>query len=168
MVEFDAHEFDDIEFVLPVASCFVQGTPVWTDRGPRPIEKLHIGDSVLTKNVETGELAYKPIIRATVREPNPLVTIDLGPEQITATGGHPFWVSGRGWVRARELKPGQRLHTPTGSIEIESITEADERETYNLVVDGFHTYFVGQSQLLCHDVSITSPTDAVVPGLIER
>ena len=130
------------------ASCFIAGTPIWTDRGPRPIEQLHIGDMALTKDIDTGELTYKPIIRTTVREPKPLVTIDLGPEQITATGGHPFWVSGPVGSVHGELEPGQRLHTPTGSIEIESVTEADERETYNLVVDGFHTYFVGHSQLL--------------------
>jgi hypothetical protein len=150
------------------ASCFTAGTPVWTDRGPRPIEQLHVGDMALTQDVETGELMYRPIIRTTTREPKPLVTIDLGAEQITSTGGHPFFVPGEGWVRARELKAGQFLHTPTGTIKIDGVTETPEDETYNLVVDGFHTYFVGMSQALVHDVSITSPTDAVVPGLLDR
>ena len=48
------------------------------------------------------------------------------------------------------------------------LTESPEQETFNLVVDGFHTYFVGMSQVLVHDVSITSPTDAIVPGLLDR
>ena len=149
-------------------SCFVAGTPVWTERGPQPIEQLRVGDRALAKNVETGELSYQPIIRTTTREPKPLVTIDLGVEQITSTGGHPFWVAGEGWVRARELEAGQLLHTPTGALPIESVTEVHNEKTYNLVVDSSHTYFVGMSQVLVHDVSITSPTDAVVPGLIER
>jgi hypothetical protein len=156
------------ELIHVPLSCFTAGTPVWTDRGPRPIEQLHVGDIALSKDVETGELAYRPIIRTTTREPKPLVTIDLGAEQITSTGGHPFFVPGEGWVRARELKAGQFLHTPTGTIKIDCVTETPEDETYNLVVDGFHTYFVGMSQALVHDVSITSPTDAVVPGLLDR
>jgi hypothetical protein len=162
-------EIDESETIhIILASCFTAGTPVWTDRGPRPIEQLHVGDMALTKDVETGELAYRPIIRTTTREPKPLVTINLGPEQITSTGGHPFFVPGEGWVRARELTAGQFLHTPTGTIQIDSVTETPDEETYNLVVDGFHTYFVGMSQALVHDVSITSPTDAIVPGLLDR
>lgn len=149
-------------------SCFTAGTPVWTDRGPRPIEQLKVGDMALTQDVETGELMYRPVIRTTTRKPKPLVTIDLGAEQITSTGGHPFFVTGEGWVRARELKAGQILHTPTGTIKIDSVTETPEDETFNLVIDGFHTYFVGMSQVLVHDVSITSPTDAIVPGLLDR
>jgi hypothetical protein len=50
-------------------SCFVAGTPVWTETGPVAIEKLQIGDRVLAQNVETGELAYKPVLQATVRLP---------------------------------------------------------------------------------------------------
>jgi hypothetical protein len=38
---------------------------------------------------------------------------------------------------------------------------------YNLVVADFHTYFVGQTKLLSHDVTPREPTLARVPGLIE-
>jgi len=161
-------EADEWEVLHLNMSCFVAGTPVWTERGAIPIEQLRVGDRALSKDVETGEVAYRPIIRTTTREPKPLVVINLGVEQITSTGGHPFWVAGEGWVRARQLKAGQILHTPTGTMTIESVSETDDDKTYNLVVDGFHTYFVGMSQVLVHDVSITSPTDAVVPGLVVR
>jgi len=161
-------EADEWEVLHLNMSCFVAGTPVWTERGAIPIEQLRVGDRALSKDVETGEVAYRPIIRTTTREPKPLVVINLGVEQITSTGGHPFWVAGEGWVRASQLKAGQILHTPTGTMTIESVSETDDDKTYNLVVDGFHTYFVGMSQVLVHDVSITSPTDAVVPGLVVR
>lgn len=169
---FEVTEFEQIEepFVVIAIrhSCFVAGTPVWTERGAIPIEQLRVGDMALSKDAETGEVAYRPIIRTTIRDPRPLVTVDFGTEQITATEGHPFWVSGKGWVKARELSNGHKIHTPTGTITVEKVTPTNAEKVYNLVVDGFHTYFVGMSQVLVHDVSITSPTDAVVPGLIER
>ena len=137
-------------------------------RGPQPIEELEVGDLALTKDVETGELAYRPIIRTTVRQPKELVTIDFGVEQITATKGHPFWVSGEGWIKASDLQQGQMIHTPTGVVEVAGVVSARGAEVYNLCVDGFHTYFVGNSQALCHDISMPPPTDAVVPGLLNR
>src|SRR5262249_30275623 len=42
--------------------CFAAGTPVWTESGAQAIETIKIGDRVLAKDVETGELAYKPVL----------------------------------------------------------------------------------------------------------
>ena len=60
--------------IPPNAECFAAGTLVWTKTGQRPIESLEIGDLVLAQNVDTGELAYKPVIGRTVRPPKRLVT----------------------------------------------------------------------------------------------
>ena len=38
------------------------------------------------------------------------------------------------------------------------------RETYNLVVEDFHNYFVGEEAILVHDVTLTDPTNIVTPG----
>ena len=43
-------------------SCLVAGTPIWTELGFVPIETIQPGDRVLAKNVETGELVYKPVM----------------------------------------------------------------------------------------------------------
>ncbi len=158
---------DTLAFVI--GSCFTADTPVWSEYGPRPIASLRVGDRVLSKDVESGELTYRSIVRTTYRETErPLTRLTLAGEPITATGGHLFWVSGTGWVRARDLKPGQLVHTVTGTVRVDAVEEVPTEPTFNLVVDGFHTYFVGDGKALCHDVSLASPTDAVVPGLIER
>jgi hypothetical protein len=39
---------------------------------------------------------------------------------------------------------------------------------YNLVVEGFHTYFAGEGKYLTHDNTIRRPTNRVVPGLVAR
>src|SRR5690606_39833977 len=110
------HYYELISVYVPPGhmSCFPAGTPVWTLNGLRPIEDVRIGDLVLSQDVESGELAYRPVIGATKRPPTSLVRIEAGQsERIDATGGHLFWVAGEGWVRARQLHSGQLLHTPT-------------------------------------------------------
>ncbi|MGZ0174857.1 MAG: polymorphic toxin-type HINT domain-containing protein, partial [Planctomycetales bacterium] len=56
-------------------SCFAAGTPVWTENGLKPIESIRIGDRVLSKNVESGELAFRTVLKTTVRKAKPLVVI---------------------------------------------------------------------------------------------
>ena len=47
--------------------CFAAGTTVWTLEGPKPVERISVGDLVLSQNVDTGQLAYKPVLRAAAR-----------------------------------------------------------------------------------------------------
>ncbi len=65
---------------------------------------------------------------------------------------------------AKFLKVGRRLHGLDGSQTIESVEEGEEVAAYNLVVDAFHTYFVGDTQLLVHDNSCPRPTLSAIPG----
>src|SRR5262249_15379228 len=138
-------------------SCFAAGTPVWTETGLAPIEKIQVGDRVLSKDVETGALAYLPVIQTTLRPPKELCTVVIGDETIACTGGHRFWSSGEGWVKARDLAPQARLHTVTGSEAIELQKTDRSEETYNLVVPDFHTYFVGRAGILVQDLLIPRP-----------
>ena len=147
-------------------SCFVAGTKVWTSTGSMAIEQVQTGECVLAQDIETGELAFKPVIDTTVRPPSPLVAISAGGELIHATRGHPFWISGIGWQMAKELKSGQMLHTPRGPLAIDSISEADPATCYNLIVADFGTYFVTDQQVLVHDNNLRQVTTATVPGLI--
>jgi len=144
--------------------CLAAGTPVWTEMGPEAVEKLRIGDRVLAQDIDTGELAYKPVLRTTVRPPEVLMKIQTTAEEIQASGGHPFWVSGQGWIKARNLQPGMRLHAPTGFVEVVGITPGARQPTYNLIVADFHNYCVGTGKLLSHDNTVRRPTRTIVPG----
>ena len=146
-------------------SCFPAGTPVWTETGARPIESLAAGDRVLSQDVETGELTYKIVLGTTMRPPSPLIAIRVDGSNLRATRGHPFWVTGAGWKMAKLLTTDDSLHCVGGSLPIESVEEAPVEAAYNLVVEDFATYFVGNCRLLVHDNTLRRPTLSVLPGL---
>lgn len=145
--------------------CLAASTLIWTAQGPQAIEKTRVGDLVLSQHPETGELAYKPVLRTTTRPPGQLITIEAGGETCQTSGGHLFWVAGEGWVRSRDLQSGQILHSASGPVHVTSVGTGTEAETYNLIVADFNTYFVGSHKVLSHDNTIRQPTRAVVPGL---
>ncbi|HEY2413445.1 MAG TPA: polymorphic toxin-type HINT domain-containing protein [Pirellulaceae bacterium] len=150
------------------SSCFVAGTLVRTQLGLLPIEAIKAGDRVLAQDQDSGELAFKPVLRTTLRPPRKMVCIRVAGDEIIATVGHPFWVAGTGWKMAKELRAGDFLHGLDSAIRIEKVEPAGEDNTYNLVVDDFNTYFVGQQGLLVHDNEFRKPTRAIVPGLLDE
>ncbi len=145
--------------------CLVAGTPIWTDRGFVAVEKIEIGDLVLSRNAKTGELSYEPVLRTTVREAEPVMTAVTDRGTIRGTGGHTFWISGQGWTKLRDIKPGDYFHGAAGPSKMLRLKKSGTEKTYNLVVSDVHTYFVGKGLVLSHDITFAEPVDATVPGL---
>lgn len=148
-------------------SCFLAGTLVATWTGPRPIESIRVGDYVLSQDVETGQLAYQPVLGTTHGPPTPIVKLSLADRDVFLTRGHPLWVPGEGWRMPKELKPGALLHALDGPVALKEVTEWAEAETFNLVVADFSTYFVTEQRLLAHDVTFRQPTSAALPGMVK-
>ena len=148
-----------------VSECLVAGTLVWTAAGPVAIEKIRLGDLVLSQHADTGELAYKPVLRTTVREKRPLVKFTVAGETFQTTRVHVFWVSGEGWKKAGDLQSGMVLHTANGPARLSDLAPAADAQTYNLVVADFSSYFVGRAKLYSHDVTLRQPSRTLVPGL---
>ncbi len=138
-------------------SCFAAGTPVRTLAGPRPIESVQVGDQVLTQDLRTGALSYRPVVEAPHNKPDRLYRIDLGRDAIKATGIHRFWKAGQGWVMARDLKAGDVVRGLGGVATVESVEPAGVEAVYNLRVLGAESYFAGESGLLVHDNSEVQP-----------
>ncbi len=149
-------------------SCLAAGTPVWTDAGPVAVEKIKVGDRVLAQDTETGELAYKPVMHTTVRFKADLVKLDLPDEKITCSTGHRFWISGQGWIKARDIEPGMNFHGAEGTTPLRRSEPAGVGAVYNLIVADFHSYFVGKAMIYSHDITARKPTDLLVPGLARR
>ena len=151
-----------------VSDCLAAGTTVWTFVGPQPIEQIQVGDLVLSQDPESGQLAYKPVLRTTIRPRGPLVQLRIGKETVETSGGHLFWVAGEGWMKSRELQSGMEIHSVHGTTPVSDHGDGQVAETFNLVVADFHTYFVGEQKMLSHDNTMRQPTTTIVPGLTEK
>jgi len=112
-----------------VGTCFVAGTLVHTQTGLVPIEKIKVGDYVLSKPEEgEGELSYQKVTRTFIHENQPILCLIVYPERLhieaeaekklidisqyfplLVTPNHPFWVEGKGWIEANKLHIGVDL-----------------------------------------------------------
>jgi serine protease inhibitor len=132
----------EIEFAV----CFAAGTPVMTPDGEKRIEELQAGDYVLARDEHHLEGVVEPrMIERTLHGEANIVELQVGGQVIRTTAPHPFFVRGRGWTPACEVKVEDRLSTSHGDwIEVEKVLHTDVSEpVYNLRVAGYRTYFVG-------------------------
>ena len=159
--------YDDVRvrYEAPM-SCFAKGTPVWTLSGATPIEQVKVGDRLLSQDAETGELSYKGVLRTTIRPPSKMLTIHAGNSRITTTLGHPFFVVGKGWRMAKQLREDDWVYAQGQTLPIDAIETTEPAEAHNLVVADFGTYFVGKDRVLVHDNSPIRPVRLEMPGLL--
>ena len=137
--------------------CFVAGTPVWMADGTlKPIEQVKVGDLVLSKNEQTGEIAPKKVSHVSVRADiwTRKLSFDNG-AILETTDEHPLYVDGRGFVKAKEVGIGNSIVTRAGPGAKVVGVQVDVRQAtvYNFTVDAFHSYFVGQDALWVHNVT---------------
>ena len=145
------------------SSCFEAGTPVRTLEGPRPIETLRTGDQVLSQDVATGALGFRSVLAVHHNPPDQTLRIALdNGSGVVVSRFHRFWLAGRGWALARDLKPGEALRTLDGPARITSIDQVPVQFVFNLDVAEFRTYFVGDSSILVHDNTLP-PTHPDAP-----
>jgi hypothetical protein len=129
--------------------CFAAGTPLLTPEGGKPIERFAPGDWVLARpeGDPGGAVEARRVEEVFVRTA-PIMELRVGGRLIRTTAEHPFWVQGRGWVAARELRAGDVLVGHDGhEVVAEGVEETGRWATvYNLRVAEFHTYFVGAKE----------------------
>ncbi|MET7610779.1 polymorphic toxin-type HINT domain-containing protein [Streptomyces seoulensis] len=152
--------------------CFLAGTDVLMSNGKtKDIEDVKIGDKVLATDPKTGKSAAKKVTRLIVTDGDKhfnelsIATKD-GIDKLTATYEHPLWSpSQHDWVQAGSLKPGMTLRTDKGDTVIITANRpyAQHARTYNLTVEGLHTYYVlaGETPVLVHNSGGCPDLDAL-------
>ena len=84
-----------------------------------------------------------------------MVHLIVNGTKIDTTEKHPFWVIGKGWVKAGDLKAGNKVSLKTGEIGNVDSVEIEELDkpvkVYNFEVEDWHTYFVSDIGVLVHN-----------------
>lgn len=143
-------------------NCFEAGTPVAVEGGFKPIEKIVVGDKVLSRSDETGETAFKSVVELipgrerSIWEVTVEVKVATGEvkrEVIRTTEEHPFRTQRGKWIEASKLAVGDEVATAEGGavtiLQVQKTTRV--APTYNFEVNDFHTYFVGNLEVWVHN-----------------
>ena len=137
-------------------NCFIAGTLVATSDGLKPIEDIEVGDEVLAYDPETGEQAYKPVVRLFRNATDKWYHVHVNKQDITCTAEHPFYVADIDeFVPTKDLKVGQSVLLADGSyavidgILVEELRTSET--TYNFEVEDYHTYYVSEYRVLVHN-----------------
>ena len=87
-----------------------------------------------------------------MRENDELLHIETSRGVVDATTSHPFYVVGKGWVAAGDLSVGDSIHALSGGAGIVTGLRLEKLDkpipVYNLEVEDFHSYFVGNGVLV--------------------
>ena len=148
------------------AKCFAAGTRiVMADGSTKNIEDIKEGDVVLSRS-DSDNPNTKPVPRKVVRtfvnrvEGTVLVRFEGG-RTVETTEEHPFYVDGKGFVRAGSLIVGDAIEgLIPGVSRVLGISRISKPKTvYNFEVEGTHTYFVatGGKTLWVHNVCKLRP-----------
>ena len=134
--------------------CFVAGSLITLDDGTTaPIEKIRIDDAVLTYNEAKGENESGKVGDLKVHEVGTIVRLTLENSiVITTTPEHPFFVIGKGYVKAADLEFGDECLKSDGSNSFISTKEIIEEThtVYNLLdVSENHNFYV--NDILVHN-----------------
>ena len=139
--------------------CFTAGTPVLMSNGAvKPIEKIKVGDLVLSRDEATSRTQAKKVVRLFRHRTNMTLVLHFrGGATIETTPTHPFYVQNNGFVPAGRLAIGTSIVTRAGPCAVlEKVTRRFKSATvYNFEVEDFHTYFVGKDELWVHNNCVT-------------
>jgi len=90
--------------------------------------------------------------------------VDVSGAELHCAPGHVVWATGTGWQRISKLTSGQSLHGVATEARVEQVNKAFEIDSYDLIVDGFPTFFVGEHGLLVHDATPIGSAPVALPG----
>jgi len=139
--------------------CFAAGTLVATADGLRPIEAIQEGELLWARDEETGAVDLRPVLKRFATPSQPVIEVGVVTEGgegevLRPTPGHPFWVTGQGWVRAQQLSVHDGLWSPSGEplhLALPSNPSLSYETVYNFEVGEYHTYFVGHHGVWVHN-----------------
>jgi intein/homing endonuclease len=103
-------------------------------------------------------LEVDTVVNVLNRYTDHIYKLKVGNENIEVTSEHPFYVVGKNWVMAKDIKVGDKLKTSSKSeLTISEINYNQvEIMVYNVEVNKNKNYFVTKSGVLVHNKKITN------------
>ena len=157
---------------IGLCNCFIAGTLVATETGYVTIENIKVGDLVWAHDPETGETALKPVVQTFRNETTEWIHVTVKGETLTCTPEHPFYVPKKGWTSAVDLRAGDILVMLNGGYVVveqvqHELLESPET-TYNFEVEDYHTYYVGNTEVLVHNQCDVKANKTEVHHVVEQ
>ena len=144
-------------------SCFVAGTKVLTENGYKVIEEIKPGEFVYAMNLDTNEYELKEVLQKFDSLTSEIYEIEVADHVIKTTARHPFYVVDKGWIRAKNLKVGDKLSSKenidTTIKKINIIPQKERTPVYNMEVEGHHNYLITEDGFVVHNV----PSPTIIP-----
>ncbi len=148
---------DGLKYAEATSWCFVGETLIAYENGQKRIDEIEVGDKVWAYDTETGKTELKEVQIVYIHDCDEILHLHTSCGDIDTTSNHPFYVIGKGWVTAGELKAGDKVYRLDGSMAVVTGSElerlAEPIKVYNLEVEDYHTYFVGDVPVLVHNYS---------------
>lgn len=151
-----------IDSITGRSACFAAGTLVQTEHGLRAIDTIRPGDMVLSRDEKTGRTAYKRVTAVKTPTQDDLYTVELDVPaekaaehhaEFQATATHPWRTTDGRWVATAQLHSGMTLMRAEGApAKVEWVRDTHKMApTYNLTIEGYHTYFIGKDKVWVHN-----------------
>ena len=133
--------------------CFESGTLVAAPNGATEIQDLRPGETVYSYDLNRQEVVESKVLKCHWRDVEEILELCISTNLLRTTAEHPFYVVGKGWIKAASLTEGDRLLTKDDQvIELSGVRRIVRRtRVYNLSVEGDENYFVGPNQVLVHN-----------------
>lgn len=158
--------------------CLAEGTPVLTPAGPIPIEKLKVGDGVLT--IAGGRVQPGRVLARMEVQTDEVLEIAIPGARLRITSEHPVMVGRGQYLLAKLLKPEDPIYFAQSSnlavTAVQSMRPILEKQSaYNLLVSPGGTFapagfvvhnkgcFLPDSQILRAD-GTEAPIRTIRPG----
>jgi len=152
--------------------CLVEGTPVLTPNGARPIEQLAVGDAVWSWSVGEGQRVARRVTRVLKSSADHYLSVELDDgRRLSLTDAHPLWCpSSSAWQVAGSLAVGAAVwvvdETGAGrsAAVVSVVRHAGPASVVNLSVDGDENYLA--QGVLVHNKSLKH--SGIDSGLTEQ
>lgn len=139
---------------------FPAGTQVlMADGSHRGIEDVRQGDLLMASDPLGGDPRAEAVTDTFRHGTDRLVEISLdGGSTLSSTAGHKVYTAEAGWTLVADLRTGDRLRGPDGSLHaVTSVLDRsglDPRTVYDLTVDSLHTFYVSAQGARPQDVLV--------------